>query len=204
MSEKITSTFYFYGNQAIVDLEKEIIRRFKEDYDQGNDKYTSVSRILYGLDQETQYNGYELLGAYQCQYFGSTHKFEVMTATCPPLKLHDYIVENLAKIDPKVVVQMDYIGNTPNLVGTRFAGIDEYGDLISTESKEELDYWFCDESDIEDLLEDIKERGQDERNVMSYQRLDEITEEMRQYAFDDFTSSAECDIELKQKSSERL
>ena len=204
MSEKITSTFTLYGNKAALELEQEIIRRFKADYDKGNDKYTSVTRILYGLDQDAKFDGYELLGAYQCMYFGSTHQLQIQSAVCPPFKLHDHIVNHMAKIDPKIVVQMDYIGNTPSIVGTRFLGISDDMELLSAESEEELNYWFCDEDEMEEMLEDLREQGQDDQNVMSHQRLDEITEEMKQYAYDSFISSYGYDIKLQEPKSPTL
>jgi len=185
MSEKITSTFTIYGNQAVLDLGKEIIRRFKEDYDKGSNKYTSVPRILYGMKETEEFDGYELLGAYQCWYFGSTDQFKVETATCPPIKLHDHITEHAAKIDPEVVVQMDYIGNTPEQVGTRFVCISEDGELISGESERELNYYFCDEADVDSIVEE----GEDPNNIMTYQELDSLIEMTKYEAQDEFRLS---------------
>ena len=184
MTEKITSTFTFHGNQAVLNLEKEIIRRFKDDYDKGNNRYTSVTRLLYGMSESAEFDSYQLLGAYQCWYFGSTDKFEVETATCPPTKMHDYVTEHAAKIDPEVVVQMDYRGATPQLVGTRFACIGNDAELIIGESERELDYNWCDEDDVDDLIKD----GEDPNNIMSFQELDELIEQMKYVAQDEFSS----------------
>ena len=49
MSEKITITFSFYGNEKIKNLENEIIQRFQNDRLQGNDEMTAVKRILFGF-----------------------------------------------------------------------------------------------------------------------------------------------------------
>jgi hypothetical protein len=166
-------------------LGKEIIRRFKEDYDKGGDKYTSVPRILYGMSETAEFNGYELLGAYQCWYFGATDQFKVETATCPPIKLHDHITEHAAKIDPEVVVQMDYIGNTPERAGTRFVCISDDGELISGESEQELNSNLCDETDFESIIED----GGDPNNFMTYDELERIIELMKYEAQDRFISA---------------
>jgi len=190
MSEKITSTFTFHGNQAILDLEKEIIRRFKDDFDKGNNRYTSVTRLLYGMSESAEFDGYQLLGAYQCWYFGSTDKFEVETATCPPTKMHDYITAHAAKIDPEVVVQMDYIGFTPQLVGTRFACIGDDAELITGGSERELDYHWCDEVDVDDLIEE----GEDPDNIMSFQELDELIDRVEYEAQDEFSSAGGRDF----------
>jgi hypothetical protein len=136
------------------------------------------------MSESAEFDSYQLLGAYQCWYFGSTDKFEVETATCPPTKIHDYVTEHAAKIDPEVVVQMDYRGATPQLVGTRFACIGNDAELIIGESEKELDYNWCDEDDVDDLIKD----GEDPNNIMSFQELDELIEQMKYVAQDEFSS----------------
>jgi hypothetical protein len=196
MSEKITSTFTFYGNQAALDLEKEIIRRFKEDFDNGGDKYTSVQRLLYGMNQEDQFDGYELLGAYQCWYIGSTEKFKVSTATCAPIKLQNHIAEYAAKIDPNVVVQMDYMGNTPQLFGTRVACFDKRRGILSGQDEVDLfNIALCYEDDLEEFME---ESGLDLNQTLTYERLDDLVEETKIFAIDIFNSTSGRDIQYEE------
>jgi len=196
MSEKITSTFTFYGNQAVLDLEKEIIRRFKDDYDKGGDKYTSTARLLYGMSGSAEFDGYQLLGAYQCWYFGSTEKFEVETATCPPIKLHDHLARCVAKIDPNVVVQMDYIGNTPQLFGTRIACFDSNRGILSEQDEVDLfNVYLCHEDELDEFME---ESGLDLHQTMTYERVKELVEETKIFTIELFNASTGKDIQYEE------
>ena len=112
MSEKIVNTFTFYGNEQVKDFEQALIQRFQQDRTQGNDEMTAVKRIIFGLSQDEDFNSYEMMGADWAWYFGSTINFQLESKQCSVTELQDYITLNAAKIDPNVVVQMDFAGNT--------------------------------------------------------------------------------------------
>jgi hypothetical protein len=199
MSEAVTSTFTFYGNEKIRDLEKEIIRRFKDDYDKGHakddDKYTAVTRILYGMSKEDQFNSWELLGAYGCWYFGSTNKFELESKNVPPEKLQDHIAEYCSKLDPNVAIQMDYRGYTPQIIGTRIVSFDKKkGILAQKEEETNMDYWYCDEDDIDDVLEDQPELCI--FDIMSFQQIEEQIEQHQLDAIKKFNAKTGKNISL--------
>ena len=184
MSEKIVNTFTFYGNEEVKDFEQALIQRFQQDRTQGNDEMTAVKRIIFGLSQDEDFNSYEMMGADWAWYFGSTINFQIESKQCSVTELQDYITLNAAKIDPNVVVQMDFAGNTPILVGTRFTCLDDDGQVIASEAEQDLDFWFCDEQDVEETLENLDGNGQ----VMSYQELDQLIIDLRESALTDFNS----------------
>ena len=186
MSEKITNTFKFYGNQAVLALEKEIARRLHEDRTSGNDAYTAVQRILFGIADSAAFNSFELTGADWSWYFGNGENFELESKQCSLEALQDHITRCVANIDPLVIVQMDFIGNTPQLIGTRFTGFDPQLGVFSNESKEDLNYFFCDESDVDDLAEEFEEDGRDSSSIMSFQDLDTRIIELREEAHREF------------------
>jgi len=205
MSEAVTSTFTFYGNEKIRDLEKEIIRRFKDDYDKGHakddDKYTAVTRILYGMSREDQFNSWELLGAYGCWYFGSTNKFELESKNVPPEKLQDHIAEYCSKLDPNVVIQMDYQGVTPQIIGTRIVSYDKKTGIVEQKCEEtDMNYWYCDEDDIDDVLEE--EPNLSLHDIMSFQDLEDRIEQYRFEAIEEFNSKARTNIQFVQADRE--
>jgi len=196
MSEKITNTFTFYGNKEIKELESEIIKRFQQDRAQGKKEMTAVKRILFGLSQDADFNACEKLGADWAWYFGSTDKFELESKECSLDALQNYITAHAAKLDSNVVIQMDYLGNTPTLIGTRFTCMNNEGFLTSSESERSLNCDFCDEDDVEETILDLEQHGRTNVEVMSYQSLDELIIELRDEARLDFYYSSGKNIEM--------
>jgi hypothetical protein len=202
MSEKITNTFIFYGNEKIDDLEQEMIKRFQHDQAQGNDEMTAVKRILFGLQQDADFNNFAQLGADWACYFGSTKRFELESKQCGVVKLQDHITRCAAKIDPDVVVQMDYVGNTPTLIGTRFSCLSTTGEIIATTSEEYLNCSFCDEVDVDDLIAELEENGEDDIEVMSYQSLKNLIATQKESASYEFNKvSGKDPIEVEDEDS---
>jgi hypothetical protein len=187
MSEKITNTFTFYGNAQIKGLESELIERFQKDRASGHNEMTAVKRLLFGLAEEAPFEYFERIGSHWAWYFGSELKFELESKQCALEELQDYITACAATLDPDVIVQMDYIGNTPEIVGTRFTCLDSEGGLVSEYAKEELNCLFCDEDDIEELLEN---KGNSDVTVMSYQELDELVLNLKESALHDFNAAS--------------
>ena len=187
MSEKITNKFTFHGNAEIQRFERELITRFQEDSASGKDAMTAVKRLLFGLAEEDAFESFEKIGAQWAWYFGSTQQFELESKQCALDVLQDYITLHAAMLDPDVVVQMDYVGNTPELVGTRLTCIDKEFGLISELAEEDLNCIFCDEDDIEEVLES---RGHNNVTVMSYQELDQLIIDLRETAVYDFNRAS--------------
>ena len=208
MSTPIESTFTFYGNKKIHDLEKEIIRRFKEDFDKNTaknlgryeknqdlERYSAVTRILYGMSEKDEFDGFQLLGAYGCWYFGSTHKFELESRAVPPEKLQDHIAQCASILDPDVVIQMDYKDNMPYKIGTRIVSFDKTSGLIELKEEMELSYQdSCDEDDIDDVLENTPEFSI--WDIMSFQEIAQQISDLRQEAIRKFNSKFGKNIEF--------
>jgi hypothetical protein len=186
VSEKITNSFKFYGNQAVLALENEIARRLHADRISDNDPDTAVQRILFGLSSSESFDSFVMTGADCSWYFGDGDKFELESKQCSLEALQDHITRCAATIDPLIVVQMDFIGNTPQLIGTRFTGFDSQNGVISACCEEEMNYTFCDESDVDDLLEEFEEDGRDISSIMSFQELDERIAQLRENAHQEF------------------
>ena len=187
MSEKITNKFTFYGNVQIQGLESELISRFQKDRASGHNEMTAVKRLLFGLAEDAAFESYEIIGSHWAWYFGSKQKFELESKQYALEELQDYITARAATLDPDVVVQMDYIGNTPEIIGTRFTCLDSEGGLVSEYAEEELNCLFCDEDDIEEVLEN---RGNSNVTVMSYQELDELILDLKESAVHDFNRTS--------------
>ena len=131
MSEKYTSQIKFIGNKAVKVLYNEIVKRFQDDRIQGNPELTSIKRILFGLDGDAEFNSFEETGANWAYALDRKSELDFFSPNVPVHKLQDYITKYAAKVDPNVIVEMNYIGNTPELVGSRFTRIDEDGDFFA-------------------------------------------------------------------------
>lgn len=188
MSEKIVNTFTFYGNEQVKVLEQELIQRFLQDKSQGNDEMTAVKRILFGLSQDDDFDAYEMIGAHWAWHFGSTKKFELESGQCGLDKLQDHITLHAAKIDPNVVVQMDYSGEIPELIGTRITCIGNDGVVLATQAEEQLNHWFCDEDDIAETITELEEHGNVDPAVMTYQDLHQMINDLRVSAISNFNA----------------
>lgn len=182
MSEKITCTFRFYGNAKAKKFESDLIQRFKKDLEKDNDAYSAVRRLVFKSKDAEGFETYARIGAYGSHYFGSEENFEIECQTCAPEGLHDELTRQAAKSDPDVVVQMDFIGNTPNLVGSRFAALGADGEMIVGMSQDELNCHFCDEADVESLRSELVSDGEEDPEIMSYQELDALWDLQRDLA----------------------
>ncbi len=186
MSEKIANTFTFHGNAEVKALEDEIVRRQTEDKNEGNNEIAAIKRILFGLQDSDSFDADQRMGAHWVHLLPSDGKLVFLSKQCAVAPLQDFITVHAAKIDPKVVVQMDYEGNTPTLIGSRFTAIDDDGDIVYGKAEEELDCWFCDEDDVDALMADLESDGIANPSVMSFQQLDDLKRDCMLLALDDF------------------
>lgn len=188
MSEKITNTFTFYGNEKIRDLEREIIKRFHQDRAQGNDEITAVKRILFGLAQDSEFNPIEKLGSDWAYYFEDAVGFELESKGSAVHALQNFITSCASKLDPDVIVKMNYKGNTPTLIGTSITCVDKNGKLLAITCNQELNCTFCDEDDVIEVTEQLESEGFNDFHVMSYQDLNELIKNLEVYATTDFNA----------------
>lgn len=188
MSEKITNTFTFFGNEKIKGLEREMINRFQQDRVQGNDEMSAIKRILFGLGQDVEFNAFEKLGADWAYFFDTAEGFELESKECALHALQNFITSCAAKLDPDVVIKMDYVGNTPKLIGTRITCVNSEGKVLAVKSDQTLECWFCDEDDLIDTTEQLESEGYRNPVVMSYQDLNQFIENHEEFAITDFNA----------------
>lgn len=184
MSEKYTSQIKFIGNGAATALYNEIVKRFQDDRMQGNPELTAIKRILFGLDGDAEFNSFENTGANWAYPLDRKNGLEFFSPNVPVHKLQDYITKYATKVDPDLIVEMNYIGSTPELVGSRFTRIDEDGDFFEEEEKYNLTgCYFCAEDDVESTIRDLKYRNVKYNDVISFEELDQIIKDVREQAF---------------------
>ena len=187
MSEKITNSFTFYGNASVKKMEQELIAKFIQDLKIGNNEGTAVKRLMFGLQEDSEFAYYDRTGSNGCWYHDtSTHKFVLISKQEALYPLQDYMTQQASKFDKDVVVQMDYIGNTPQLVGTRLTYINEEGLLNADEAEENLDNYFCGEDEIDETTEYLEELGRDPSIIMAYEELEELKNDLRKTAIGNF------------------
>lgn len=184
MSEKYTSQIKFIGNKAAKLLLHEIARRFQEDRIQGNPELTAIKRILFDLNGDAEFNTFEKTGANWAYALDRKSELEFFSPNVPIHKLQDYITKYAAKVDANVIVEMNYIGNTPELVGSRFTRIDEDGDIIAEEEKYNLiGCYFCARQDVKSMIRDLKSNNISFNDVISFNELNRIIKDVREQAF---------------------
>ena len=114
----IANKVTFHGNQLVKNLEKQILDRFYKDIAQKNNSETAIKRIFFGLDEESEFDWNEKTGAYWA-YFQKRHDEIIFISGYPSIdELQKHLALHAAKIDPKVVVQLDYQDSEGVLIGT--------------------------------------------------------------------------------------
>ncbi|MBT8607976.1 hypothetical protein G6656_06740 [Polynucleobacter paneuropaeus] len=202
MSEKVTSTFSFYGNQAIHDLKNEIIKRFDEDLIIGNNAATSVLRILYGLDKkklkDPVWANLENIGVHYCSYSQAKDELQIESSRVQPDELQNFITKHAAKLDPNVAVLMKYLGDSYDLVGTRITCLNEKGDIFAEVFEEVLEYQFCHDDEYEEKLAEIQSFGYGSRDLNTFEWLHEYIHDNGQFVLGTFNAYTNRNIQLEE------
>lgn len=122
----IANKITLHGNAQIKDLERQILERFCKDIKK-NDPSTSVKRVLFGLDEDAEFNWTEQVGTPWADFQKQDGKDEIVfiSAHPPVKKLQEHITFYAAKIDPNVVVQLDYEDIDGVVIGTRITAYKE-------------------------------------------------------------------------------
>jgi hypothetical protein len=120
MSKVIANIVVLHGSNAIKTLEQEIRKRFSNDLKRGNNKDSAIPRLLFGLSEEADFAWLERTGAHWA-YFQARdggHLIFISPRSSIPA-LQDHITTCAAKIDPNVIVQVDYEDIVGSIIGTR-------------------------------------------------------------------------------------
>lgn len=123
MARILANRIVLHGNKSIKKLEKEIFTRFDKDskkFGQNRDSQ-GIKRIFFGLGDGDEFDWEKEVGAPWC-YFQLRDGKDPIVFISPysaVVPLQDYITLHAAKIDPKVVVQLDYEDISGAVIGTR-------------------------------------------------------------------------------------
>jgi hypothetical protein len=163
-----------HGNHQILDLQKQILNRFLKDIDQKNNSDTAVKRIFFGLNEDSEFDWTEKTGA-DWTYFQLRYENPLIFISGFPTikKLQDYITICASKIDPNVVVQLDYEDSGGVLIGTRLT---TYLDDSEVESFEEEEY--TPEAESRELSRsNMKAIKRNQLDEVRYQLINELGED---------------------------
>ena len=122
----IANKITLHGNAQIKDLERQILERLYKDAKK-NKASTSVKRVFFGLDEDAEFNWTEQIGTPWADFQKQDGKDEIVFISAhPPIKkLQEHITFYAAKIDPNVVVQLDYEDVDGVVIGTRLTAYKE-------------------------------------------------------------------------------
>jgi len=122
----IANKITLHGNEQIKNLEKQILERLYKDIKK-NKASTSAKRVFFGLDEDAEFNWTELIGTPWADFQKQDGKDEIVFISAhPPIKkLQEHITFYAAKIDLKVVVQLDYEDIDGVVIGTRLTAYKE-------------------------------------------------------------------------------
>jgi len=126
-----------HGNHQILDLQKQILNRFLKDIDQKNNSETAVKRIFFGLNEDSEFNWTERTGTPWTYFQLRYERPLIFISSHPPIKkLQDYITICASKIDPNVVIQLDYEDLSGVVIGTRLTTCLDDSEVQSFEEEE--------------------------------------------------------------------
>lgn len=186
MANFVTNRIRLIGNEAIQQLAQEINRRFSEDQKKNNFQTdtTSVGRILYGLEGDEAYLADEMNAkwVHPDGPFAEWEPLRLISGWRPVTEIQDHILWYAAKLDPKVIVYMEYDDEMPNFIGARYVLLDD-SEIQSFES--ELDtttFGVVSEDEVDDYIEKNKTTGEFEK-IISWDQLWDLLYQQQFNAF---------------------
>jgi hypothetical protein len=158
MANHVTNQIRLIGNKSIKNLAKEINRRFAIDFEENDSEIdgTIVGRILYGFEDERA-NLTNQIAAKWVHVNALLDEWEplrLISGNWSVKEVQDHILLHASKIDPKVIVYMEYSDEMPNFVGARYVLFWE-NEIQSFEA--EFDFSnsnVVDDDDLEDAVEE--------------------------------------------------
>jgi hypothetical protein len=136
MARILANQIVLHGNKSIKRIEKEIFTRFSRDSGKFGEKRNSqgIKRILFGLNDSDEFDWEKETGV-PWSYFQRRDGKDLIIFISPysaVTALQDYITLNAAKLDPNIVVQLEYEDLSGAVIGTRLTtfslggGVNEY------------------------------------------------------------------------------
>ncbi len=175
MANFVTNRIRLFGNEQIDDLVKEMQKRVLDDMNRTNEfqDVTLVERIFYGRDHSDTEWSYENIGG-KWIYPNNDGDFDELvfvTGWDPAFAFQNHILKCAAKIDPKVVVRLDYDDESPNFVGARYVLLDK-GEVIEVHNEfDTSEYMVVMEDDVESTKEELRDQGEDDSKVIWWEDI---------------------------------
>ncbi|MBT8606384.1 hypothetical protein G6677_07915 [Polynucleobacter paneuropaeus] len=177
MANFVTNRIRLIGNESIKQLAVEINKRFTEDCKKNGYQTdtSSVGRILYGYEGDKAYLSDEM-DAKWAHLDGPMDDWEplrLISGWRALTQIQDHILWYAAKLDPKVIVYMEYEDEMPNFVGARYVLLDD-SEIQSFESEiETRNYAVVSEDEVDEYIEKNNETNEYEE-VISWQDLSDL------------------------------
>ena len=177
MANFVTNRIRLIGNESIKQLAVEINKRFTEDCKKNGYQTdtSSVGRILYGYEGDKAYLSDEM-DAKWAHLDGPMDDWEplrLISGWRALTQIQDHILWYAAKLDPKVIVYMEYEDEMPNFVGARYVLLDD-SEIQSFESEiETRNYAVVSEDEFNEYIEKNNETNEYEE-VISWQDLSDL------------------------------
>ena len=177
MANFVTNRIRLIGNESIKQLAVEINKRFTEDCKKNGYQTdtSSVGRILYGYEGGKAYLSDEM-DAKWAHLDGPMDDWEplrLISGWRALTQIQDHILWYAAKLDPKVIVYMEYEDEMPNFVGARYVLLDD-SEIQSFESEiETRNYAVVSEDEVDEYIEKNNETNEYEE-VISWQDLSDL------------------------------
>jgi hypothetical protein len=187
MANFVTNRIRLIGNSNIENLSNEIARRINEDIEKSGDRQDLglVERVFYGQKQSDINWCFNNIGSkWICAGHdsGDIDEHVFSSGWTPVFKFQDYLLKHAAKIDPKVVIQLNYDDEMPNFVGSRYVLLD--GNNVK-EFHSELDtsnYTVVMEDEVDETKEALREEGEDDSLVIWWEDLWDLLREQNKIA----------------------
>lgn len=191
MANFVTNRIRLIGNGAIKQLTQEINRRFTEDIKNNNYETdtASVGRILFGYEGDKAYLSDEMSAkwVHPDGPFDDWEPLRLISGWRPVTEIQDHILWYASKLDPKVIVYMEYEDEMPNFVGARYVLLDD-SEIQSFES--ELDtsnIGVVSEDEVDDYIEKNKDTKKFEK-IISWEELWDLLYQQQINAFKEMKS----------------
>lgn len=171
MANFVTNRIKLFGNSDIENLTTEITRRIEEDMEKTGkmQDLSLVERVFFGKEHSDSEWTYKNIGGkwiYVTFDSGDSDEFAFVTGWDPAFAFQDHILKCAAKIDPKVVVRLDYDDEAPNFVGARYVLLDK-GNIVSFQHElDTSEYTVVMEDEVESTKEELRSQDEDDSKVI--------------------------------------
>jgi len=186
MANFVTNRISLIGNEAIKELSREINRRFNEDCRLNNNysDTSQVGRLLFGLSGDDAYLS-DKLDAKWVHVDGGLDEDEplrLISGWRPVFEIQNQILDCASKLDPHVIVYMEYDDEMPNFIGVSYATL-EKGSIIEFDIEKELRGWLVTfDSDYEEAFK-ANLVSKEYEEVLRWEEVWDLMSDMRLEAF---------------------